>query len=271
LLRGPDDWVHLNLPAIAEQDESILIGEDKYYHRQAGDPLHTELESIEFMEKLREQVGTEVFAAQYQQCPILPDGAMIKRDWILRYDELPDQLISSCVIIQSWDTASKGGAENDWSVCTTWIIRDNKYYLRDVLRRRLEYPELKECALSHARLYKPNNIEDAGIGTALIRELKPGFTIVPVKPEGDKITRMAIQSAKFKSGQVFFPSQAPWLAEFEAELLTFPNSRHDDQVDSISQALAHSVPSFGWTNEALEGWRKLNSALWWAQQAPWNR
>jgi predicted phage terminase large subunit-like protein len=51
---------------------------------------------------------------------------------------------------------------------------------------------------------------------------------------------MSIQSAKFESGQVFLPQDAPWLAELEAELFSFPQSRHDDQVDSLSQALAHA-------------------------------
>jgi len=48
---------------------------------------------------------------------------------------------------------------------------------------------------------------------------------------------MAVASAKFEAGQVFFPERAPWLADLEAELFAFPGSRHDDQCDSISQAL----------------------------------
>ncbi len=48
---------------------------------------------------------------------------------------------------------------------------------------------------------------------------------------------MSIQSGKFESGQVLFPSRAPWLADLETELFAFPNGRHDDQVDSISQYL----------------------------------
>jgi predicted phage terminase large subunit-like protein len=48
---------------------------------------------------------------------------------------------------------------------------------------------------------------------------------------------MAIASAKFEAGNVYFPEEAPWLADLEAELFAFPGSRHDDQCDSISQAL----------------------------------
>jgi phage terminase large subunit-like protein len=46
--------------------------------------------------------------------------------------------------LQSWDTASKGGPDNDWSVCTTWIVTRTKlWYLVDVWRQRVEFPTLK--------------------------------------------------------------------------------------------------------------------------------
>jgi predicted phage terminase large subunit-like protein len=51
---------------------------------------------------------------------------------------------------------------------------------------------------------------------------------------------MSAESAKFEAGLVYFPERGPWLPELEAELFAFPGSRHDDQVDSISQALAHA-------------------------------
>ena len=61
--------------------------------------------------------------------------------------------------------------------------------------------------------------------------------IIAVKPGQDKLSRMAVASAKFEAGQVLLPRDAPWLAEFEAELFAFPGGRHDDQCDSVSQAL----------------------------------
>src|SRR5450432_1769756 len=88
-------------------------------------------------------------------------------------------------------------------------------------------------------------IEDTGVGTALIAELKDaGLYAIAVKPERDKATRMSIQTGKFESGQVWFPNKAPWLADLEAEFFAFPNGRYDDQVDSISQALAHHASGY---------------------------
>ena len=48
---------------------------------------------------------------------------------------------------------------------------------------------------------------------------------------------MAVASAKFEAGQALLPEGASWLPDLEAELFVFPGSRHDDQCDSISQAL----------------------------------
>jgi predicted phage terminase large subunit-like protein len=81
-------------------------------------------------------------------------------------------------------------------------------------------------------------VEDTGAGTSLVQELRgwvPG--IIAVKPDGDKASRMAVASAKFEAGQVLLPERASWLPDLEAELFVFPGSRHDDQCDSISQAL----------------------------------
>jgi predicted phage terminase large subunit-like protein len=74
-----------------------------------------------------------------------------------------------------------------------------------------------------------------------------GLQAVGVKDQGKKRDRMSVQSAKFESGQVLFPKSASWLEVLEAELFAFPGSRHDDQVDSISQALAHAVGGYDTT------------------------
>jgi phage terminase large subunit-like protein len=55
--------------------------------------------------------------------------------------------------------------------------------------------------------------------------------LVPVKPDRDKIARMAVASAKFEAGNVHFPEEALWLADLEAELFAFPGARYDDQCD----------------------------------------
>ena len=261
LLRSSDNWVHLTLPAIAEVDEKIQIAPHKFHIRRRGGILHPERMPRSELEA-RRKLDPETFAAHYQQAPIPPGGIIIRRAWVRYYDVLPPRN-SSSVVLQSWDAASKLGESNDWSVCTTWLIQAGKNYLMHVLRDRLDYPSLKARALEHARAYIANKIlvEDAGVGMGLIQDLqKAGMPAVAVKPQRNKKTRMQIQSAKFEAGLVFFPKQAPWLSDYQAELFAFPNARFDDQVDSTSQALAadHSDYNF---KVLADGMARLTAGL----------
>jgi predicted phage terminase large subunit-like protein len=253
VLAHPDEWSHLNLPAIAEHNEEIAIGRGKFYRRQAGEALSPLREPLSVLEDLRRQLGSDVFSAQYQQAPVPPGGAMIKRHWVQRYSELPPEN-RRLTILQSWDTAAKGGPDNDWSVCTTWLqTRDRQWYLLDVWRARVDYPTLKVKVAELARRWEARQvlIEESGTAIGLLQEMKlivPGVTAV--KPDRDKVTRMSLASATFEAGQVHLPTQASWLPELEAELFAFPGSSHDDQVDSISQAILHG-------NSGLAVWLKL--------------
>ena len=249
LQRGQEPWEVLKLPAIAESTETIQLGRNRYHVRRAGDLLHAEREPREVLERYRKMLGSDTFQAQFQQEPIPPSGNMIKRHWVNRYDQAP-QRDWKARIIQSWDTASKDGGENGWSVCTTWILIDGKYYLVDVFRDRLNYPSLKSKAIERYKWHKPTKvlIEDTGVGTGLIAELKhAGIPAIGVRPEGNKLARMSIQSAKFEAGLVHLPRSAPWLATLEAELFAFPGGRNDDQIDSISQALAQGASGYDTT------------------------
>jgi predicted phage terminase large subunit-like protein len=199
------------------------------------------------LEGLKRQIGSDAFSAQYQQAPTPPGGAMVKRHWFKRYEQLPPHS-ERFLTLQSWDTASKGGPDNDWSVCTTWMVtRKRHWYLLDLWRKRVDYPALKAAVHALARQWKTQRVlvEDAAAGTALVQELKMEISgIIAVKPSGDKASRMAVASAKFEAGQVWLPERAAWLPDLEAELFAFPGSRHDDQCDSISQALFDANMTF---------------------------
>jgi predicted phage terminase large subunit-like protein len=244
--RHSEEWTILKLPAIATDDQRIATGPGRSYLYRANEVLHPAREPLPVLETYRTQLGSDTFSTQYQQEPVPPGGAMIKRHWVRRY-RTPPARAPRTRIIQSWDTACKGGAENDWSVCTTWLIENKQFYLLAVDRGRHDYPDLKQRVIALAQRHKPNRIlvEDAGTGTALVAELRRmGLTIIGIKPEKDKVTRMSVQSAKFEAGLVHLPEQAPWLGSFEAELFAFPGSRHDDQIDSVSQALANGIGGY---------------------------
>jgi predicted phage terminase large subunit-like protein len=247
LLGQSDEWEVLSLPAIAEFDEIIPLSSERKHLRRAGEALSPEREPRHVLEALELQIGGDAFSAQYQQAPAPPGGAMVKRHWIVRYKELPPAS-ERLFTLQSWDTASKGGPDNDWSVCTTWIVTRKKlWHLADVWRRRVDYPALKAAVEALAKAWKAQRVlvEDAGAGTSLVQELRGRVSgIIAVRPDGDKASRMAVASAKFEAGQALLPDRAAWLPDLEAEFFVFPGGRDDDQCDSISQALLDNNTSF---------------------------
>ena len=242
LVENSNDWTVLSLPAIAESDEKIAIGNGQFQLRRAGEALHPAYEPLSTLEKLRTEMGSAIFSAQYQQSPVPDGGAMIRREWLRYYDQLPERTYRTKVI-QSWDTAAKDGAQNDYSVCTTWLLVDKCFYLMDVTRGRYDYPRLRATAIALAERFKPQQIliEDASTGIALAQELRQNriYAVRLVPIERDKLGRLFVHQGKFEAGQVFFPRKASFLAELEAELLNFPQGKYDDQVDSLSQALSY--------------------------------
>ena len=83
--------------------------------------------------------------------------------------------------------------------------------------------------------------------------------------DGDKVMRLRAQTAKIEGGFVLFPKQAHWLETYLLELMTFPNSKYDDQVDSTVFALAWSTLNprwHGWTEESLKGLENLTNGLY---------
>jgi len=181
----------------------------------------------------------------------------VKREWLKYYSE-KDKPEAFDQIVQSWDTASKVTELSNYSVCTTWGVKWQHMYLLDVFRRRMEFPELKRMVRELATLWRATVVlvEDKSSGTQLIQQLRAdGFALVQAAPANndDKIMRLRAQTAKIEAQFVLFPEKAPWLDTYLSELLAFPNSKYDDQVDSTVHALAW------FTQEAT----KPGTALWW--------
>ncbi len=201
-------WTHLNLPALAEHAHPVAIGPGEVHHRAIGDLLHPEREPLVELERLKAAMGSQGFAAQYQQAPVPAQGNLIRREWLQRYT-VPPVRRAGDLIVQSWDTASKAEEVNDFSVCTTWLVRGQQQFLLDVFRRRLEYPELRRAVVRQARAHGVSTvlIEDKGSGTHMIQDLRRSGELFPIActPEGDKITRLHAQSVRFESGQVLLP------------------------------------------------------------------
>ena len=253
-----ETWGVLSFPAIAERDEVYDIVTPygpKLIRRWQGEILQPALLSPATLDVQRRAMTEYNFAAQYQQDPQPPAGNIVKREWLKFYgsSEKPDEFDQ---VVQSWDTANKDSELANFSVCTTWGLKDDLIYLLNVFRRKLNFPELKRSVRELADLHRADVVlvEDKASGTSLIQELRAdGFSRIQAAPslDGDKIMRLHGQTAKIEGGFVLLPKEAPWLAPYIYELVGFPNTKNDDQVDLTVFALAWCTPKNG-----ARGWLK---------------
>ena len=236
-----EKWEVLNFPAIAEQPESFhwetVFGKFSH-HRAVGDVLHAERETFEQLQARKADIGEYNFASQYQQNPAPLGGGMVKREQFkfFRKEDLPDD----ARIIQCWDTANKPSEFNDFSVCATLALKGRDVFLLDIWRQKVDYPGLKRAVQHQHDTYRPSTIliEDRASGVQLLQELREmGLSVVPYKSRLDKVMRFAAQIGVIKDGHFYLLEPAHWRDAFLHEVLTFPASRFDDQVDAISMAL----------------------------------
>jgi predicted phage terminase large subunit-like protein len=228
--RDGEVWDMISLPAILP----------------TGKPLWPEFWSLKELENLREELPLSKWQAQYQQDPTSEEGALIKREWWKVWDK--ENPPACDFIIQSWDTAFTKNERSDYSACTTWGVfyvnedpNDANIILLDALKERLEFPELKSRALEMYKEWEPDAfiVEAKASGAPLIFELRSmGIPVQEFTPTrgNDKISRVNSVADMFASGKVWAPRKR-WAEEVIEELAAFPNSDHDDLVDSSTQAL----------------------------------
>ena len=217
-----------------------MILEPRCFSRRQGEALHPDREPLDVLDRIRRTIGEYNFAGQYQQSPAPLGGGLVKADWFRRYrnTELPERFDR---IVQSWDTANKVTELSDFSVCTTWGVKDKDLFLIGVFRRRLDYPALKRAVREQQSLFHATVvlIEDKASGTQLIQELITDgcHGVTRYQPTGDKTMRLHAQTAMIENGFVHIPETAPWLAEYLHELTVFPKGKYDDQADLTAQFL----------------------------------
>jgi predicted phage terminase large subunit-like protein len=233
-----ENWTVLNLPAIAETD-----GEG---WRHEGDALWPSKFPLSKLEKIREAVGGAVWSALYQQRPAAAEGSLFKRDWWKSFDAMTMPPFERIVL--SLDTAFKAGASNDYSVGLVLGVARTGYYVLDIWRGKVEFPQLKRQVDMLATRWPRLDvmlIEDKASGQSLIQELQTNsrLPVRAIRVDSDKVTRAHAVTALVEAGRVFLPKEAPWLADFVEEISAFPAAPHDDQVDAFTQALNYSRES----------------------------
>lgn len=226
-----DDFEIINMPALDENNNSLW-------------PSQWPLKRLE---KIKKDIGTYEWNALYQQRPVPEEGGIIKKEWIKTYKELPYVLNYSW----SWDTAIKSGSDNDYSVGLLFAECENGYYLVDMYREKLEYPELRKMVQAFYNKHPSAEVlvEDKASGQQIVQDFKRlgNMPVIPVVPGKDmpktKEERMRLVSPSFEAGKVFIPEDAKFFADFVSEVVYFPSVKHDDICDAMTQYLARKLNS----------------------------
>lgn len=229
-------WTLLNLPAQAQQDEHTPYGTNLIHTRNAGQFLHPERFGPEEAAKTKKELGKRWYEALYNQNPLPQGSDLFDIGMFKRYDKVP-----VCdYILFSVDVATVANA-GDYSVCTIWGYAEKTFYLLDVWRKQVSFPELKTAITALDKKWNPHAIlvESVGSGMSLAQTLRDelGRHVHKCGAQKSKLYRFEAASLMIGNGQVAIPNSAPWLEAYLKELLAFPHGKHDDQVDSTSQLL----------------------------------
>lgn len=245
-------WEEIRLPAIAEDDDPI--------GRAPGEPILPELgKDKAFFKEALEVSGQRVFNAVYQQRPTIEGGNVFKREWIKYYVPSREKMVELGLTekqvsilpkhleqqVQSWDATFKSKENDDYVAGQVWARRGANFYLLYRRHARMTFTQTLKAIQEMTARY-PHTvqkfIEDKANGSAIIDTLKstiPGIT--PVEPQGGKEVRASAVSPLWEAGNVYLPHPLwkPEIGEMIEEMINFPTAPHDDEVDSMTQALSH--------------------------------
>lgn len=243
-------WRVVNIPAQADHDPNK--GETDALGREPGEfMLSARGRTRRQWEAIKTRSGSRTWASLYQGRPAPESGDVLKRDWWQRYDT-PLHLVRDDGVhivtdyddmLMSWDLTFKDTKGSDYVVGQVWMRRGADAYLLDQVRGRLDFVATAEKVKALAARWPQavlKIVEDKANGPAVIAYLRrtvPG--IVPEEPQGSKLARASAVAPLIEAGNVHIPAVelAPWSDDLIEEAAAFPNGKHDDQVDALSQGL----------------------------------
>jgi predicted phage terminase large subunit-like protein len=233
---GSDQYERVEFPAIFNENSN----EER--------ALWPEQYTLEALKRTKASMPVFQWNAQYQQNPTAEEASVVKRDWwnVWKGEEPPQ-----CeYIIMSLDAAAETHNRADFTALTTWGVFFNEekdqnrhnIILLNSIKKRVEFPELKELALSEWKEWEPDAfiVEKKSAGTALYQELRrtgiPAQEYTPHRGSGDKLARLNSVADIVRSGLCWVP-ETRFAEEVVEEIAGFPFMSHDDLVDSTTMAL----------------------------------
>lgn len=246
-------YYHLCLPAEYEPSHPFVWPDDP--RTRPGEPLWPQRMNSVQLAELKQDLGSYAAAGQLQQRPAPLEGGILKRPWWRYYRELPH--LTRVTI--SVDTTFKDKATSDFVVAQAWGAHQANRYLIKQVRGRWDLVEtvrqVKDLA-THMRTVHPSLpmevlVENTANGPEIIAELRRHIQgVIPIKPRGDKTQRALAITPQLEAGNIFVPGTPNpdgtgpdttltpgWVQDLIEECASFPNGAHDDQVDSLTQAL----------------------------------
>ena len=267
------DWQHLVLPMRYEPDRSFYTSIGwKDWRTEPGELLWPERFGEEEVGLLEKQMGPYTAAGQLQQRPEPAGGGVIKREWWKLWEE--ENFPPMDFIMASLDTAYTLKTTNDFSAMTVWGVFSDRTYattnrfigsdgrpsyverdyaetapklmLMHAFQARLEIHELVEKVATICRGMKVDKlvIENKAAGHSVSQELRrlygnEKFAVQLYDPKSiDKLSRLYSIQHLFSDGMVYAPDRA-WAEMTITQVGQFPKGRHDDIVDTVSQAIRH--------------------------------
>lgn len=246
-----EEWTIIKMKAIAEEN-----GDPDPLGRKPGEALCPERYNEKALKRIERVVGPWVWRSLYQQEPTADEGEIFTRAsfryWtptrgthgeVLSYDcTFADGRTRSyprekCRHVQTVDPAISEKTTADFFVIATWAVTpDANIILVDRIKERIPGP--KQVATIRAQWQRYNvltiGLESVAFQASLFQDAKSkGLPVIPLFPDKDKIARAQVAATRMLVEAIFFPLEAPWLADWEQELLQFPLG-HDDQVDTLS-------------------------------------
>lgn len=228
----------VNLPCEAEEGDPL--------GRKIGDPLCPEIgKGKEWLKDFKKshmtESGMRSWNALYQGHPSAREGNIIKREWWEYYTEEELEKATFDKIIMSVDAAFKDSEKNDFVAISVWGKRGEQYWLLDMQNKHLNFTAtVKAIKVTRARYIGLSEtlIEDTANGTLILQLMKDEIAgLIAVKPDVSKEARVNAISFLIEAGNVRLPKFKKFTWEFVEQCASFPNGKHDDMVDSMSQAL----------------------------------
>lgn len=247
------DWLYLNIPAVVTDEKlAKALGltlappapgrvTEQFGHAPMT-TLWPERKSLDFLAESR-NLDSRVFDALYMGKPSPDDGDFFTSDYLVGYQ--PEELPKNLRKYGASDHAVTEKQQSDSSVigCVGVDDDDNIWVLPDLFWNKVKTDRVVENIIAKMQVHKPalwwmeSELISKSFGPFLLKrmqETKTYFTLDPVTPTRDKLSRASAIQGRMSMKKVRFPVFAPWWKNARSQILKFPYGTHDDFVDWLS-------------------------------------